>query len=60
MSIENTSLKYASVAGHLQGVISGIIKYSDDEISPRIKRCLEEALQFSEKKLNTSKEDRRL
>ena len=60
MNIENTSLKYASVAGHLQGVISGIIKYSDDEISPRIKRCLEEALQFSEKELDIPEEDCRL
>lgn len=55
MSLEKTALAYASVAGKLQGVISGIIKYSSDEVSPRIKEVLEIALKEAQEDLENSK-----
>jgi len=57
MSLEKTALAYASVAGRLQGVISGILKYSSDEISPSVKRNLEKALKFAEDELESAKND---
>jgi hypothetical protein len=52
MSLKKTALAYASVAGRLRGVISGILKYNSDEISPTIKKTLEEALEWSENELD--------
>ena len=60
MSIEETTLTYASVTGRLRGVISGILKWSSDEISPSVKKTLEEALKYAEDKLEIPEEDRRL
>jgi len=60
MSIEETALSYASVTGRLRGVISGILKWSSDEISPSVKKTLEEALKYAEDKLEIPEEDRRL
>jgi len=55
MSLEKTTLAYASVAGKLQGVISGIVKYSSEEISPSIKKVLEIALKEAQEDLENSK-----
>jgi len=60
MNLEKTSLAYASVTGRLRGVISGILKWSSDEISPSVKKTLEEALKYAEDKLEIPEEDRRL
>lgn len=60
MSIEETALTYASVTGRLRGVISGILKWSSDEISPSVKKTLEEALKYAEDKLEIPEENRRL
>jgi len=60
MNIEETALTYASVTGRLRGVISGILKWSSDEISPSVKKTLEEALKYAEDKLEIPEEDRRL
>ena len=57
MAIEELEMAYATVAGRLQGTISGIIKYSDDEISSRVKKTLEEALKFAEEELASVKKD---
>ena len=60
MNLEKTSLAYASVTGRLRGVISGILKWSSDEISHSVKKTLEEALKYAEDKLEIPEEDRRL
>ena len=60
MSLEETALAYASITGRLRGVISGILKWSSDEISPSVKKTLEEALKYAEDKLEIPEEDRRL
>jgi hypothetical protein len=60
MNLEETALAYASVTGRLRGVISGILKWSSDEISPSVKKTLEEALKYAEDKLEIPEEDRRL
>ena len=57
MSLEETALAYASVSGRLRGVISGILKYSSDEISPRIKELLEKELKEAEELIAESKKD---
>jgi hypothetical protein len=60
MNLEETALAYASITGRLRGVISGILKWSSDEISPSVKKTLEEALKYAEDKLEIPEEDRRL
>ena len=60
MSIEETALRYASVTGRLRGVISGILKYRNDELTPSVKESLEEALKFAEEELDIPEGDRRL
>jgi len=60
MSLEETALAYATVSGRLRGVISGILKWSSDEISPSVKKTLEEALKQAENELGIPEEDRRL
>lgn len=57
MSLEKTALSYASVAGRLQGLISVIVQYSSDEISPRIKELLEKELKEAEELIAESKKD---
>lgn len=57
MSLEETALAYASVSGRLRGVISGILKWSSDEISPSVKKTLEEALKQAEELIAESKKD---
>jgi len=55
MSLEKTALAYASVSGRLMGVIKGILNYSENEISPSVKKVLEEALKYAEEDLENSK-----
>jgi len=57
MSLEKTALAYASVSGRLMGVIKGILNYSEYEISPSVKKALEEALKYAEEELDNSKKD---
>lgn len=55
MDLLEKVLAYASTSGKLQGTISGIIKYSSDEISPRIKEVLETVLKEVEEDLEKLK-----
>ena len=57
MSLEKTALAYASASGRLMGVIKGILNYKEDEISPSVKKLLEEALEYAEEELENSKKD---
>ena len=60
MNIEEKLLIYASVAGRLRGVISGMLKFRSDELPPSIKKILEEALESAEGELDIPKEERTL
>lgn len=60
MDLLNRTLVVASVIGRLQGVISGIIKYNSDEISPGIKQLLERELKISVEELEKLKKNNTL
>lgn len=55
MSVENLALAYASAAGVLQGTIQGILNHYVDEISPSVKKQLEDALKRTKEELERSK-----
>lgn len=57
MDVKELALAYASALGSLRGTVSGIVKYCDDEISPRVKESLEKALEQTQQELDSLNKD---
>jgi len=57
MSVESIALAALSISGRLQGVIKGILHWDSEEISPSVKKTLEEALKWAEEEWENAKKD---